>query len=250
MSYILVERKREGVAVLTMNRPEKRNAVNQKMAEEMLAALTDLAADRSLKLLVVTGAGDRAFCAGGDLEELHGDISGEEAFRLLSPMKDVLYALALFPLPTIALLNGDARGGGCEIATACDFRYAVPGTKAGFIQGSLGIIPGWGGGVLLYRKVRPETAVRWLMEASMFDMEEAYHYGWLHKKIMVNIDHLFAPFTAKSIKQLRVLKEQYVRELGADELAERMEAEVRTCSDVWDSKEHKEAVRRFRERKR
>src|SRR5690625_5646758 len=86
------------------------------------------------------------FCAGGDLINFHGELTPDEAFSRLYPMKEVLYDIASFPVPTICLLNGDALGGGCEIATACDFRIAKETTKFGFVQSKLGIVPGWGGG--------------------------------------------------------------------------------------------------------
>src|SRR5699024_12828906 len=101
--------------------------------------------------LIITRAGEKMCCSGGDLNHLQGDLSSDEAFKELYPMKECLYEPVSFPVPTVCLLNGDAVGGGCEIATACDFRIGKKGTKFGFVQSKLGIIPGWGGGELLYK---------------------------------------------------------------------------------------------------
>src|SRR5699024_12371085 len=93
-----------------------------------------IARNRDIKFLIITGAGEKMFCSGCDLNHLHGDLSSDEAFKELYPMKECLYELVSFPVPTVCLLNGDALGGGCEIATACDFRIGKKGTKFGFVQ--------------------------------------------------------------------------------------------------------------------
>ncbi|MBM7552866.1 enoyl-CoA hydratase/isomerase family protein [Thalassobacillus pellis] len=238
-----------GYAIIKLNRPDKLNAVSKKMAEELRAALRQAKENEKLKCLVITGAGNRAFCAGGDLKDFHGEMDAGEAFQLLYPMKEVLYELASFPMPTIALLNGQARGGGCEIATACDFRIGVEGAEFGFVQGQLGIIPGWGGGALLYEKIRPERAYLWLTEATMYDYKKAYDIGWLHhiitKSELENIESLLQQFLNKSLLQLSHLKQQYEKKLSMLSLSSMMDEEVRVCARLWESEEHKQAVELF-----
>ncbi|MFG6115234.1 enoyl-CoA hydratase/isomerase family protein [Halobacillus sp. MO56] len=238
-----------GYARITLNRPEKMNAVSKQMTSELSQALTEAKEAEGVKCLVITGSGDRAFCTGGDLKDLHGDMNASEAFQTLYPMKEVVYQLASFPLPTIALLNGQARGGGCEIATACDIRYAVKDASYGFVQGKLGITPGWGGGVLLYEKIRPEYAFQWLIEAEMYDSDRVAAIGWAHRLIereeLGNVEDLLAKFLEKSVEQMRVWKKQYDKKLSMISLSPVMDEEVRTCSRLWESEEHKEAVKRF-----
>lgn len=249
---VLVE-KNVGYAVVQLHRPEKLNAITRQMAQQLHEAFIELKKDKHLKFLVVTGTGDRAFCAGGDLNELHGDMNAEQAYRILHPMKEALYELATFPVPTIALLNGQARGGGCEIATACDFRYGLPSASYGFVQGNLGIIPGWGGGTLLYQRIKSDFAAHWLMDAEMYTSEQVYRIGWLHKMITVNwnAQEIFASFLNKTREQMEVLKRQYVDHLDMEFLSEWMDREVRQCSLLWESEEHKAAVENFaRKRKR
>src|SRR5699024_4071362 len=98
----------------------------------------------TISFLVIESNGSTSFCAGGDLYEYHGELTEDEAFEKLSVMMHVLRSIILFPLPVIALLGGNAFGGGCELATACDFRIAKEGTQFGFVQSNIGILPGWG----------------------------------------------------------------------------------------------------------
>src|SRR5699024_10449836 len=98
-------------------------------------------------------AESNVFCAGGDLNELNDELTEDEAYEDLKLMKDFLYKLATFPLPTIALLHGMALGGSCELANACDFRIAKEKTRFGIVQNNLGILPGWGGGAMLFENI-------------------------------------------------------------------------------------------------
>jgi enoyl-CoA hydratase len=245
MKQVLVEKK-DGYAILTLNRPEKMNAVSKQMTKELYEAILALK-EEDIKFLVVTGAGERAFCAGGDLHEHHGELVAKEAYEILYSMKEVLYELTTFPVPTFALMNGQARGGGCEIATACDFRYGRKMAFYGFVQGNLGITPGWGGGTLLYQKIKHDYAAHWLMDAEMYSAEQAYRIGWLHKMITVNYDveELFSSFLNKTNDQMRLFKRQYLNRLDWEGISERMDQEVHQCSLLWESDEHKEAVRKF-----
>src|SRR5690625_4132257 len=102
------------------------------MAKELMTILEEAKEDPP-KFLVITGRG-KMFSAGGDLLDLHGELSADEAFSRLYPMKEVLFELVNFPMPTIGLLNGNALGGGCELATACDIRIAKNTSEFGFVQ--------------------------------------------------------------------------------------------------------------------
>src|SRR5690606_16233133 len=132
MSYhtILYEPFKEfGYIRITLNRPEKRNAISLEMAEELHLALAQAKNEPWIKVLVLTGAGEQAFCSGGDLHDFHGDISEQKVAGMLRKVMDVLYELVQFPVPTISVLNGHSRGGGCELASATDFRFAKKDTN-------------------------------------------------------------------------------------------------------------------------
>ncbi|ARI77584.1 enoyl-CoA hydratase/isomerase family protein [Halobacillus mangrovi] len=243
----------EGYAQLTLNRTEKLNSVSKQMTEELYKALQKVKETKDIKFLTLTGEGERAFCAGGDLTELHADMNAEEAYRVLHPMKVVLFELATLPVPTIALLNGQARGGGCELATACDFRYGVESASFGFVQANLGITPGWGGGVLLYSRIHPNAAAHWLMEANMYPAKQAYRIGWLHKMVTVNqlksMD-MIQSFLNKTPEQMKWFKKQYTAYLFSQDLSQKMEEEVQQCSHLWESDAHKEAVQKFMDKRK
>ncbi|UJL47841.1 enoyl-CoA hydratase/isomerase family protein [Virgibacillus sp. NKC19-16] len=241
-----------GYGEICLNRPEKHNAISEEMVDELKSSL-DTAKQDSITFLVITGAGEKIFSAGGDLNYLHGNLTSDEAFTHLYPMKEVLYEIVSFPVPTICLLNGDAWGGGCEIATACDIRISRETSRFGFVQTKLGIIPGWGGGVLLYEKVNPSFALQWLMEANAFDASELKERGWLQHIVSAEVwndrDQLLQPYIQKSYDQMKIVKSQYKKKLSSLGLSSLMNEEVRNCSQLWDSMEHKEAVRQFFARK-
>ncbi|WP_087973024.1 enoyl-CoA hydratase/isomerase family protein [Oceanobacillus rekensis] len=247
---VTYKRNRYGYGEIYLNRPEKRNAISLEMQQDLSECLQKARQD-SIKFLTILGAGEY-FCAGGDLNVLHGGLTPEDAFALLYPMKEVLYQIVTFPVPTICLLNGDALGGGCEIATACDVRIARKNTTFGFVQTSLGILPSWGGGALLYEKVSPSFAMNWLMEAKRYPAMELKERGWLHvvstDKEWNDHSKLLQNYISKSLRQMIMLKEQYLTEIIGD-LSERMDKEVHNAANLWDSDEHIAAVEKFLSRK-
>ncbi|TCT26884.1 enoyl-CoA hydratase/carnithine racemase [Melghiribacillus thermohalophilus] len=241
-----------GYIVVRLNRPDKRNAVSLQMVEELREAL-DQAKKEDIKCLVITGTGDRAFCSGGDLTDFHGDMSEMDAYHLLGSMKNVLYQIMTFPVPTICLLNGAARGGGCELATSCDFRLARQHTDFGFVQGKLGITPGWGGGALLYQRISPVKAHYWLVTSQIFDAETLKEWGWIDQIIPDEIwnkpTKFLEPFIEKYPEQMRTFKKQFLSGLSLSKIYDEMEKEVLHCARLWDSEPHRKAVEDFLRKK-
>lgn len=237
------------IAVLTLNRPQQRNAVSFQMIKELQEVLEE-AKNADLKCLVITGAGDQAFCSGGDLEDFHSDLSTEEAFKALYQMKEVLYEIARFPMPTYAFLNGHAMGGGCELATACDFRYANDKASFGFIQGTLGIAPGWGGGTLLYQRIDPLRAYEMLVHSKRYNTEQLQEIGWLqgtydHHHFEPELDRILSPILEKSTDQLKGFKDQYKKRHMPIYVSAEMDEEVRQCANLWGNDKHTSAVEQF-----
>jgi enoyl-CoA hydratase len=141
-----------GVAVLTVNRPDALNAFDVDTLTALRDHLRELAEDSEARVVVVTGAGERAFAAGADIKYMSGlDVDGAKEWGNLG--HEVGHLLETMPKPTIAAINGFALGGGCEVALACDFRYASSNAKLGQPEVNLGIIPGWGGTQRLARAV-------------------------------------------------------------------------------------------------
>lgn len=247
LGVINYEKNNEGYGLIRLNRPEKQNAISLHMAEQLQEKLAEARGD-NLKFLILTGVENRMFSAGGDLNDLHGELTTREAFAKLKPMMDVLQKILHFPVPVIALLNGDALGGGCELATACDIRIAKANTKFGFIQTTIGILPGWGGGAILYKKVQPDFALDWIARGAILDAGELHGKGWIHHVIDEkdwNDAAYLENYIAKSEEQMRLLKEQFRINIQADELSRLMVEEVKNSASLWESETHKRAIEKF-----
>ncbi len=237
-----------GYSVIRLNRPDKKNTISPEMIVEFKKSL-QIAKQEPIKFLVITGAGDGMFCAGGDLNHYHGELAADEAFSRLYPMKEILYELVSFPVPTICMLNGSALGGGCEIASACDFRIAKEGAAFGFVQTKSGILPGWGGGTLLYEKVHPNFAFQWITEADILDVQTLKEQGWIHHIIpgenWNNHEMVLQAYVNKSQDQMRYLKSQFLKKISVLALSAEMNEEVRQCAKLWESDAHQQEVQQF-----
>ena len=163
--------------VVTLNRPDVLNAINTQMGRDLLDLWTRLIDDfGDLRCVVLTGAGDRGFCAGGDLKERHG--MTDEAWRHQHKIFErAFFALLDMPIPVIAAVNGAAFGGGLETALACDFIYAARNARFALSEVRLGIMPGGGGTQNLARAVGERRSKELILRAQAFDAEQAYAWG-------------------------------------------------------------------------
>ena len=178
MAYetILLER-RGPVAILRFNRPDKLNAMNSKMKDEIISALDDLEADDAIRVSVLTGAGDKAFVAGADINEFKDRSSIEQWDLYQEPF---LYgAVDRFKKPVIAMINGYCLGGGCELALACDMRIASERAQIGQPEINIGIIPGGGGTQRLPRVVPLGKAMELILTGDRISAAEAHRIGLL-----------------------------------------------------------------------
>ena len=183
MSYahILFEIK-DGIAFLTINRPEKLNALNDAVIQELSEAVTEIETDDEIHGVLITGAGAKAFVAGADIAELatQGPLSGKA--RSLAG-QEVFRRLERSGKPVVAAVNGFALGGGCELAMACHLRLASENAKFGQPEVKLGIGPGYGGTVRLPRLVGKGRALELLLTGDMIDAEEAYRIGLVNRVV-------------------------------------------------------------------
>lgn len=163
------------VATLVVNRPEKRNALNATVRRELVEALNALRGEPEARVVVITGAGDRAFIAGADIGEFAERTPIEQ--REAMEGRRVFDVVAAYPKPTIAMINGYALGGGCELALACDLRIAASSAKLGQPEIRLGIIPGGGGTQRLPRLVGFGRAMRLVLTGELVSAEEAERIG-------------------------------------------------------------------------
>lgn len=168
----------EGLAVITINRPEARNAIAPATMDELEKAI-DAAGEA--RALVLTGGGDKAFVSGGDLKELAKLRTEEQAAEMAWRMRGICDRLAAFPGPVIAALNGHALGGGAEVSVAADIRIAAHDIKIGFNQVSLAIMPAWGGAERLARLVGPGRAIMLAGSGEILDAASAERLGLIDR---------------------------------------------------------------------
>lgn len=184
MKNILLEVKNY-IAYVTINRPEVLNCFNYETLRELGELVDSLSTNQEVRVVIFTGAGDKAFSAGADLKERQG-LSEPEVKRNVRKIREVFQAVADLPQPTIAAVNGFAFGGGFELLLACDFRFAVEQTKMGLTEVSWGIIPGAGGTQRLTRLIGEMKAKELIFTARKISAYEAFHYGILTKVVSKN----------------------------------------------------------------
>jgi len=173
---LLIEKREDGILVVTINRPDRRNALDRHTLAAGRQLIRDILYDRSARVLIVTGAGDKAFCAGADLKEREG-MTMDQVRQYIRYIRDTFTEIENLPIPVIAAINGFALGGGLELALACDIRIAAPNATLALNETSLGIIPGGGGTVRLPRLVGKGVAKELILTARWVDAQEAMRIG-------------------------------------------------------------------------
>ncbi|MHB1652037.1 MAG: enoyl-CoA hydratase-related protein [Desulfitobacteriaceae bacterium] len=185
---LLIERE-EWVAVIKINRPKSLNALNSVTLEELGQALDELASDPSIRVVILTGSGEKAFVAGADISQMR-DFTPLEARRFSHLGQGVMTRLEGLPQPVIAAVNGFALGGGTEIAMACDIRLASDNAKFGQPEVTLGILAGFGGTQRLSHLVGSGRASEFLFTGDMIDAAEAYRMGLVNH--VYPLEHLLS----------------------------------------------------------
>jgi enoyl-CoA hydratase len=246
---IRVERE-EAVAIVTIDRQEALNALDVATLTELRDRLRELAGDESVRVVIVTGAGEKAFVAGADIKYMSGlDVEqakewgalGHETGRLLETM----------PKPTVAAINGFALGGGCELALACDLRFAASGAKLGQPEVNLGIIPGWGGTQRLARLCGLGVAKELIFTGRVVGADEALRIGLVnavHDPVLNKAREVAMLLASKSPIALRLMKELANRALGGDH-ERNLEAEGETFGELFSSADAKEGLAAFVEKR-
>lgn len=236
------------VLCLTISRPDKRNALNRAVVGELAQALAAHRDDTALKLLVLSGEGDRAFASGGDLAELSAVRTDAAAVEMSESFGAAIDALREFPTPTVAAINGDALGGGAELAMACDLRIAAPHARIGFLQGKLNISTAWGGGVDLLRTVGPAKALQLLGLAEVLTAERAIEIGLLNaiapqqRAFEDFIEDFCAGYLARTARVLRSFKALVCAYRRGACLQELRRIETEHFAENWIHEDHWAAV--------
>ena len=191
----------QGIFTITINRPDKLNALNQQVMSDLSAAMDEVYSNAEIKSVIITGAGPKAFVAGADISEFVG-ASVAEGMALAKKGQDIFFKIENSPKPVVACVNGFALGGGCELAMSCHFRIASNNAKFGQPEVNLGLIPGYGGTQRLVQLIGKGRALELLMSAGMIDAATALQYGL--------VNYVVAPeeLMAKVVSILSVINEK------------------------------------------
>ena len=212
MSDILLIDHRGDRLQVTINRPERRNALSLELLDRLGESFTRFAADPALKCAVLIATGDRCFAAGGDLKELDAVRSEADTLAMSRRARAALDAVRRFPVPVIAALNGHALGGGAELAMACDLRLATARAELGFLQAQLNVTTAWGGGIDLLAVLGPSRGLALLLEARRIPAAEARELGLVqrvcgpHETLADCTEWLLEPLLQRPAQVLRAYK--------------------------------------------
>ncbi len=251
---LAIERTPIGLVTFTINRPQARNALDLATQNQFLEALHEVTQDSSTRVLIITGAGEQAFCAGGDLLELAQYTDESDGEILTSIMGDALNLLENAPFPSIAAINGDAFGGGCELALACDLRLIAPHAKLSFVQLRMGLTPGWGAGQRLLRLVGYSQSLYLLLSAQAQTAAAALQLGLVNQvvdegSVLAAAHHLAAGIAA--LDQAGVAAVKRVLRYGLTlPYPEAQAAERAEFPPLWAAPAHLAAVEAFLNRKK
>lgn len=239
-----------GVLTVTINRPEKHNPLSSGVLGSLRSALLQHAENADLKCAVIRGAGDSYFAAGGDLRSLGEVRSAHDTLAMVEHSRQALDSVRDFPVPVIALINGDALGGGAELALACDMRLMRAGARIGFIQGRLNICSAWGGGPDLFRLLGHSRALRMVSRAELIDAPTALAWGLIDDCLPdQEIGHGLAEFCAPLLRQtptvLRAWKAQAICARRGASYAQSRACEQEHLLKTWLHDDHWAAVDRL-----
>ena len=243
----------DGVAVLTVNRPDKLNAINRQLLQDLSAAIDQVRADDAVRVVVVTGAGDRAFVAGADIAEFQA-LSALQAWRFSQEIHEVYSRLERMPKPVIAAVNGFALGGGCELMMACDFAYASDRARIGQPEVLLGVIPGAGGTQRLQRLVGKARAKEINFTGDHLTAEDAFRMGLVnrvvpHDRLMDEVMAVARKLAERSAATLAIIKA--AMEAGGDADLETAKAIEQQCWGLaFATEDRHEGVSAFLEKRK
>lgn len=249
----LIVTREGGVTLLQLNRPQKKNAFNARLRQEMEEALKEISADPQQRVVIVTG-GEEFFCAGADIGEILEANTAEATYRHAREFQLLFDRIEALPQPVVAAVAGYALGGGCELALACDFRIASEGTKFGLPEIKIGAFPGGGGTQRLPRLVGAAKAKEMILTGDTIGAEEAFSFGLVMKvvpkdKLLQEAKGFAAKLAALPRLALEASKMLINRGMEVD-LASALEMEARCFGNLATSHDLREGTTAFLEKRK
>ncbi|NDI98628.1 enoyl-CoA hydratase [Flavobacterium sp. LaA7.5] len=243
----------DGLGLITINRPTKLNALNKATIEELHHAFKALNDDAAVKVIIVTGSGEKAFVAGADISEF-ANFSVEEGGKLAAKGQELLFDFVQnLSTPVIAAVNGFALGGGLELAMAAHFRVASDNAKMGLPEVSLGVIPGYGGTQRLPQLVGKGRAMEMIMTAGMINAEEAKTYGLVNHVVpQAELLEFCKGIAGKIMKNSSVAIGQAIKAINANytDGVNGYEAEIKAFGESFGTEDFKEGTTAFLEKRK
>lgn len=242
-----------GILTITFNRPKVLNALNRETLEELKTVLVGLESNTSIHVVVLTGAGEKAFVAGADISQFP-TMTAKDAVEFAKFGQNVLSQLERLPQPTIAAVNGFALGGGGELASACDFIYASETAKLGQPEVNLGIIPGYGGTQRLVRQVGRGMGKELIFTGRVISAKEALRIGWVNRvcapaELLNEVYKTGREIMSKS--SLAIAEAKKAIELGYNkDLPEALAIEIEAFARTFGTADQKEGAKAFLEKRK
>ncbi|MCX7816674.1 MAG: enoyl-CoA hydratase-related protein [Syntrophales bacterium] len=243
----------EGVATITINRPKALNALNSEVMGELNTAITNCIKDDAIKVVIITGAGEKSFVAGADIAQMV-DMKPQEAMKFMEFGIETFRLIETMPKPVIAAVNGFALGGGTELAMACDIRFASENARFGQPEILIGLIPGWGGTQRLARLVGMGRAKELIMGGEQITAQRAYEIGLVNR--VFPLEQLM-PETKKYAARLATLPgfalkmAKHAINFGYDlALDNAMRLETQCCAQCFSTEDQKEGMKAFLEKRK
>ncbi|MCZ2460610.1 MAG: enoyl-CoA hydratase/isomerase family protein [Chitinophagales bacterium] len=252
MYQSLLTQLENGILTITINRPDKLNALNKTVMSELNEAVDEIYKNDDIRSAVITGAGNKAFVAGADISEFSG-LSAEEGMALSEKGQILFFKIEDCPKPIIAAVNGFALGGGCELAMSCHFRIASENAKFGQPEVNLGLIPGYGGTQRLTQLIGKGRAIEMLITANMIDAHTALQYGLVN--YVVPPDELLN----KAVSVLTLANSKAPKAVAGcikaanavfDESMDGFETEVKEFGRCFNTHDMKEGIAAFMEKRK
>jgi len=241
-----------GIFTITVNRPDKLNAINKQVMTDLHAVINEVEDNAAIEAVILTGAGQKAFVAGADISEFVGLNSGE-GMDLARRGQEIFFRFENCTKPIIAAVNGFALGGGCELAMACHFRIAAENAKFGQPEVNLGLIPGYGGTQRLVQLIGKGRALELLMTGGMIDAPTALQYGLVNyvvpqEELLAKATSLLQTITTKA--PLAISRCIKAANAVFDHTKDGYEVELEAFGDCFDTDDMKEGAAAFLEKRK